>query len=355
MIVRRLAILSAAVLAALVVAGCGQMGYLAQSLNGHMRMMSAAEPVSTLLARPDLDPKLRERLQLSQRLRDYAIAELHLPDNNSYRRYADLHRNAAVWNVIAAPELSLKARTWCYPIMGCVAYRGYFDQAAAEAYARGLREDDEHLEVMVGPVPAYSTLGWSTWLGGDPLLNTFIGYPEGELARMMFHELAHQVAYADDDTTFNESFATAVERIGAARWLNARGSDAAREIYERGNQRRLQFRALTDAYRLKLAAVYDSGLDDDTKRAAKARTMQALREDYAKLKTEAWGGYSGYDDWFARANNASFALLSAYGELVPAFEALFEREGEDWPRFYAEVKRLAKLPKSDRRRQLESH
>ncbi|MDY0747862.1 aminopeptidase [Paucibacter sp. R3-3] len=355
MIGRRLAILLVAGLAAVLVAGCGQVGYLAQSLNGHMRMMSAAEPVSTLLARPDLDPKLRERLQLSQRLRDYAITELHLPDNNSYRRYADLHRGAAVWNVIAAPELSLKAKTWCYPIMGCVAYRGYFDQAAAEAYARGLREDDEHLEVMVGPVPAYSTLGWSTWLGGDPLLNTFIGYPEGELARMMFHELAHQVAYADDDTTFNESFATAVERIGAARWLKARGSEAARETYERGNQRRLQFRALTDAYRVKLAAVYDSAQDDEAKRAAKAHTMQALREDYAKLKAEEWGGYSGYDDWFARANNASFALLSAYGELVPAFEALFEREGEDWPRFYAEVKRLAKLPKAERRSQLESH
>ena len=199
MIVRRLAIL----LAGLLLTGCGQMGYLAQSLGGHMRMMSAAEPVDVLLARPELDPKLRARLLLSQRLRDYAVAELHLPDNNSYRRYADLHRGAAVWNVIAAPELSLKPKTWCYPIMGCVTYRGYFDQAAAEAYARGLRED-EHLEVMVGPVPAYSTLGWSTWLGGDPLLNTFIGYPEGELARMMFHELAHQVAYADDDTTFNE-------------------------------------------------------------------------------------------------------------------------------------------------------
>ena len=146
-----------------------------------------------------------------------------------------------------------------------------------------------------------------------------------------------------------------MERIGAARWLQAQGSEAARETYERGNQRRLQFRALTDAYRLKLAVIYDSEQGDDAKRTAKAVTMQALREDYAKLKNEEWGGYSGYDDWFARANNASFALLSAYGELVPAFEALYEREGQDWPRFYAEVKRLAKLPKAERRRQLGPH
>ncbi|WP_077032797.1 aminopeptidase [Pelomonas sp. KK5] len=333
------------------VGGCAQFSYLGQSVGGHLRLMSAAEPVDKVLSRQDLAPALREQLALSQRIRDFATRELHLPDNNSYRRYADLHRTAAVWNVIAAPELSLKAKTWCYPVMGCVAYRGYFDHEAANAYAQALRQE-EQLEVMVGPVPAYSTLGWSNWFGGDPLLNTFIDYPEGELARMMFHELAHQVAYASDDTTFNESFATAVERIGAERWLSANGSAQAREVYERGNRRRLQFRALTDGYREKLKAVYDAADSDEAKRAAKARTMAALREDYARLKTDEWGGYAGYDGWFARANNASFALLSAYGELVPAFEALFEREGQDWPRFYAEAKRLARLPKAERRREL---
>jgi predicted aminopeptidase len=340
-----------ALLPALVLAGCGQLGYLSQSLGGHMRLISAAQPVDDWLARQDLTPTLRERLLLSQRIRDFSIRELHEPDNSSYRRYADLQRSAAVWNVIAAPELSLKAKTWCFPVMGCVGYRGYFDHAAAERYAQELRLE-EHMEVMVGAVPAYSTLGWSNWLGGDPLLSTFINYPEGELARMMFHELAHQIAYASDDTTFNESFATAVERMGAELWLKTQGSPAARESYEHGNQRRLQFRALADSYRGKLAAVYASAEDDAAKRAAKGRTMQALREDYQQLKSTEWGGYAGYDYWFAHANNASFALLSAYGELVPAFEALFEREGRNWPRFYAEVKRLAALPKPERRIQL---
>ncbi len=348
MIIKRGLILAAA---AVLLSGCGQLGYLSQSVSGHMRLMSAARPVDDWLKDQDLTPALRDRLILSQRIRDFSIADLHEPDNDSYRRYADLHRSAAVWNVIAAPELSLKAKTWCFPIMGCVGYRGYFDHDAAERYGEELRSE-EHLEVMVGPVPAYSTLGWSNLVGGDPLLNTFINYPEGELARMIFHELAHQIAYASDDTTFNESFATAVERLGADLWLNAHGSAAARETYERGNQRRRQFRELTDRYRGKLAAVYAEPVDDASKRAAKALTMQALRDDYAALKSGEWGGYAGYDYWFEHANNASFSLLSAYGELVPDFEALFERQGRDWPRFYAEVKRLAALPKPQRRAQL---
>lgn len=340
-----------ALAALLLLGGCAQLGYLSQSLSGHLRLMSAARPVDEWLADATLKPALRERLLLSQRLRDFAISELHLPDNNSYRRYADLQRGAAVWNVVATPELSLQLKTWCFPVMGCVGYRGYFDHAAAESYARTLREQ-EQLETMVGAVPAYSTLGWSNWIGGDPLLNTFIGYPEGELARLVFHELAHQVAYAADDTPFNESFATAVEQIGVEAWLQAQGSPAVIEQYRRGNLRRTQFRALTGDYRQRLQAVYASNQPDAAKRAAKAAVMQSLREDYDRLKNESWGGESGYDGWFARANNASFALTRAYTELVPAFEAMFIRLGRDWPRFYAEVQRLAALPKVERQQQL---
>lgn len=339
-------------LSALLLAGCGQLGYLRQSVGGHLSLLSAAQPVERWLAGDELTPQLRERLVLSQRMRDFAIAELKLPDNSSYRRYADLKRGAAVYNVIAAPELSLTARTWCFPVMGCVGYRGYFDRAEAEAYAKQL-ERDEHLEVMVGPVPAYSTLGWSNWVGGDPLLNTFIGYPEGELARMIFHELAHQVAYAADDTPFNESFASAVEKLGAEIWLVKHAGPEAIAQYERGNTRRQDFRALTRRYRDLLNAVYKSDRSDDDKRAEKARLMAQMRAEYAELKAGPWGGFAGYDGWFERANNASFALLAAYSDLTPAFEALFEREGRDWQRFYAEAKRLAALPKAERRKALE--
>lgn len=327
--------------------GCATLGYYAQSVGGHVSLMQAAKPVDEWLAEPATPTALRERLQLSQRIRDFAVSELKLPDNRSYRRYADLKRPAAVWNVVAAPELSLQLKTWCFPVVGCVGYRGYFDRAQADALAAALRGDG--WEASVYGVPAYSTLGWTEWLGGDPLLNTFIGWPEGELARLVFHELAHQIAYANDDTTFNESFATAVERLGVERWLAAHATAAAREEYARHEARRQDFRALTTRYRDLLQALYASAQPDDAKRARKAELMAALRRDYAQLKAGRWGGWSGYDGWFERANNASFGVLAAYNELVPAFERLFEREGRDFGRFYAEVRRLAALPKDERR------
>ncbi len=330
--------------------GCTQTAYLSQSVSGHLRLMAAAQPVEQLLAEPNLAGDLRERLLLSQRLRAYSVDSLKLPDNNSYRRYADLGRSAAVWNVVATPELGLTLKTWCFPVMGCVGYRGYFDRAEADAYAETLRA--QGLEVQVYGVPAYSTLGWSNFLGGDPLLNTFIKYPPAELAGMVFHELAHQVAYAADDTQFNESFATAVERRGAEAWLREHASAAERAAYAQRMQRREQFRALTGAYRQRLSELYQKPLDLAAKRAAKAELMQALRQDYARLKAESWGGDAAYDGWFARANNASFALLAAYTDLTPAFDALLTREANDWPRFYAEVKRLAALPKAERRSEL---
>jgi len=348
----RLGLIGAVALAALAVlatSGCSNLAYYAQSVNGHLALVQSAKPVPEWLADPQTPPALKERLALSQRMRDFAVSELKEPDNASYRRYADLKRAAAVWNVVAAPELSLALQTWCFPVVGCVGYRGYYDQAAADALATELRA--KGLEVSVYGVPAYSTLGklpHFDWLA-DPLLNTFIGYPEGELARLIFHELAHQVAFAPGDTVFNESFATAVERIGGAKWLAEHASARAREDFERYDARRQDFRALTARYRDRFNALYASSASDEEKRAGKAALMRELRAEYEAIKTERWGGFSGYDGWFARANNASFGVLAAYNELVPAFERLFEREGRDFPRFYAEVKRLAALPYAERR------
>ena len=328
--------------------GCSTLGYYAQSVNGHLDLVTSARPVGDWLADTQTPETLKQRLALSQRLRDYAVSELGLPDNASYRRYADLKRSAAVWNVIAAPELSLTLQTWCFPVVGCVGYRGYFDRAAAEAFAATLKPAG--LEVNVYGVPAYSTLGRLAFDAlADPLLNTFIHYSEGELARLIFHELSHQVVYASDDTTFNESFAVAVERIGSARWLADPARTAAADDLKQADQRRQDFRALTSSYRDRLAALYQGSDSDATKRDAKAALMAQLRAEYVQLKAERWGGYSGYDPWFARANNASFGVLAAYNELVPAFERVFERQGRDFRRFYAEVRRLAELPKEQRR------
>ncbi len=331
--------------------GCSSVGYYAQSVGGHLKLLGAARPVPDWLADASTPDKLKARLALTQRIRDYAVTALKLPDNASYRRYADLHRSAAVWNVVAAPELSLTLQTWCFPVVGCVAYRGYYHRDEADGYAEPLRA--RGLDVGVYGVPAYSTLGK---LPGayfaDPLLNTFVQYPEGELARLIFHELSHQVAFASGDTVFNESFATAVERVGSARWLAEQGSAAAREEFIAHDARRADFRVLTTAYRDRLSALYASAASDEDKRRSKAELLARLRADHAALKTGAWQGYSGYDGWFAGVNNASFGVLAAYTELVPQFERLLEAQGGDLPRFYAEVQRLAALPMTERRQGL---
>ena len=207
--------------------GCGTLGYYAQAVGGHLDLVVKSRSLPSWIHAEGTEPRLRERLELAQRMRDFAVQELKLPDNSSYRRYADLGRGAAVWNVVATPELSLTLKTWCFPVVGCVGYRGYFDRAGADALATELQA--QKLDVNVYGVPAYSTLGRTNWMGGDPLLNTFIFWGEGELARLIFHELAHQVAYADDDTTFNESFAVAVERLGGQRWLDRFGTPEARQ------------------------------------------------------------------------------------------------------------------------------
>jgi predicted aminopeptidase len=331
-------------------AGCSTIGYYAQSATGHLNLVQAAKPVPQWLADPATPPVLKARLELSQRIRDFAVSELGEPDNASYRRYADLKRSAAVWNVVAAPELSLELKTWCFAVVGCVGYRGYYDRADADAFAAGLAAGPEKLDISVYPVPAYSTLGKlpaADWLA-DPLLNTFIDYPEGELARLIFHELAHQVAFAPGDTLFNESFASTVEKIGAERWLGKPENAAARAAYARAEARRADFRALTSRYRDELVALYRSGAPEAARREGKAALLARMRADHAALKAGAWGGFTGYDRWFAEANNASLGVLASYTSLVPAFERLFEREGKDFPRFYAEVRRLAALPPAER-------
>ncbi len=339
--------------AACLSSGCDTLGYYAQAAGGHVDLMRRSRPVADVIEDPATPAARRERLQLTQRMRDFAVSELQLPDNTSYRRYADLEREAVVWNVVAAPELSLTLKTWCFPVMGCVGYRGYFTRAAADAQAEELRA--QGLEVFVYGVPAYSTLGWSNWLGGDPLLNTFIAWPEAELARLIFHELSHQVAYAADDTTFNESFAVAVERIGGRRWQAAQGGGASADVIaqaELQNQRREEFRAFALRWRGELQAIYTAPLPDDQKRARKAETLARMRAEYDTLKAQRWGGQTTWDGWMGRSNNAALGLMAAYHELVPQFEALFERSGGDFGRFYGNVKALAALPKDERRAKL---
>lgn len=326
--------------------GCAQLSYYAQATQGQLGLVASAKPIDQWLADPNVSDQLKQRLTRTQQIRKFAVQELDLPDNGSYTRYAELNRPYVVWNVIATPELSMKPVQWCFPIAGCVDYRGYYRKEDAQRFAQELR--GQGYEVRVSGVPAYSTLGWFN----DPVLSTFIAYPEAEVARMLFHELAHQVAYAPGDTPFNESFATTVESIGVEQWLDKHGNPDSRERYRQFRQRKRDFIDLLTQHRQRLEEVFATDISDDEKRNQKALVITSLNQAYHQIRDEKWGGYSGYDQWFTEPiTNAHFVLIATYEELVPAFQALHAKSGS-MKKFYANVQAMARQDKARRREQL---
>jgi len=339
--------LLAAALGAFALAGCGA-DYYFQGASGQLDLIARAKPLNEVIGTTS-DARLKERLERARAIRAYASHDLGLPDNGSFTRYTDLGRPFVLWNVFAAPELSLKSREWCFPVAGCVNYRGYFSEAEARAEAAGLKA--QGFDVHVGGVPAYSTLGWFD----DPLLSSFIRYPDLELARLVFHELAHQVAYAKDDSTFNESFAVAVEEAGLARWIASRPPAEAAKLLadrERGERLRVEFRRIVRSGKAALAAAYATDAGVEAKRRAKRDAFEAMRLAYVEAKG-AEPGMAAFDRWFAGdggagPNNASLVSMGLYSDNVPAFRALLAQEDGDLPRFYARVRDLATLPKVER-------
>lgn len=336
----RLHILAIAGLCALL-GGCASLDYYAQAVGGHLDVLRRARPIGEIAADPAADQGLKQRLAVVSRLREFASRELKLPDNGSYASYADLERPYVVWNVFATPELSVRPREWCFVAAGCVGYRGFFSKDEADRFAEELRRKGD--DVYVAGVPAYSTLGWFD----DPVLNTFIAYPETELARLIFHELAHQVAYVADDSVFNESFATAVELEGVSRWLDRNGTAAQRAAFEAEQHGTAAFAALAQNCRERLEEAFASGDSDAAKRAAKARLFAELQQEFARLR--AGGGFSRYDRWFAQqVNNAHLASVATYTRLVPAFRALLAQQQGEMGRFYEAVRELARRPEPER-------
>ncbi|TXG78572.1 MAG: aminopeptidase [Rhodocyclaceae bacterium] len=344
---RRLAGIGIVLAAAALLGACGTPGYYLQAAGGQLEILRLSRPLDDARIDPATPDALRDKLARAAAIRDFASRELGLPDNGSYRKYADIGRPYAVWNVFATDELSIEPREWCFPVAGCVSYRGYFAEADAEAFAAALRAQGN--DVHVAGIAAYSTLGWFD----DPLLNTFMHYPEVELARLIFHELAHQRVYAAGDSEFNESFAMAVEVAGVRRWLAREGNDAQRAAFASAQRRRDDFAALVLKYRDALGAAFKGDADAAHKRAEKGRILGELQTEYRALRDGAWGGYRGYDRWFGQEiNNAVLASIGLYHQRVPAFEALLAAEGDDLPRFYNRVAQLARMPKERRDEEL---
>ncbi len=294
------------------------------------------------MEREDLPIELAEKFARVMEIREFAERELLLPVGKHYSSYVDLEREHVVWNVFAAPEFSVEAVNWCYPIAGCVAYRGYFSEQSALNYAAQLEE--EGFDVYTGGVDAYSTLGWFE----DSLLSTVLNRADYQLAGLIFHELAHQLVYLPGDTTFNESFATAVEREGVRRWLAASNDAATIAAALADYDRQQQFVDLISGFRTRFDVLYQQDVDSEAMRDQKTQLQQALREEYAALKRR-WQGYAGYDTWFSRSlNNAQLSTVASYNDLLPFFGGVFEQSGEDFSSFYEEVERIAKLPDEQR-------
>ena len=307
--------------------------YYLQAAKGQWDLTRKREPIAEVLAAEDTSPELAARLRLVQEARQFSIDELGLPDNKSYRTYADIERDYVVWNVFAAPEFSMEARTWCFPVAGCVSYRGYFSKEDAQRHARRLA--DKGYDVAIGGVAAYSTLGKFD----DPLLSTMMSWDDARLVGVLFHELAHQVLYVKGDSGFNESFATAVEEFGVRRWLETHGKAGDVEKYLQRRQLRQDLMALVAEARDTLQAVYESAVSDDEKREIKSKRLARLAADVAVL-LEASGRDPG--GWLSgELNNARLVSMTLYEGRLSEFRALFGKCEQRIECFYAEARLLA--------------
>ncbi|MGB0721477.1 MAG: aminopeptidase [Gammaproteobacteria bacterium] len=329
--------------------GCSTLGYYGQAASGHLEVMAASRPLGSVIEDPATPTKVRERLRVAADARRFASTDLGLPDNGSYRSYADLGRDAVVWALYAAPEFDVEPHRWCYPFVGCLAYRGFFDLDEARDVAK--RYAARGMDTYIAPVPAYSTLGWFD----DPLLNTMMRWDDTSVAALVFHELAHQVVYVADDTEFNEAFAVTVEREGVRRWLESRGRSAQLHEWRARKAAAAELVRMMLALRADLDALYAGASAHDrgsTPGARKGALIEAVRERFRK-QARTRRELEPFAHWFGPGlNNARLNVFAVYERWVPAFAALLAREEGDMSRFFIAVKRLGRLDQEERARQL---
>ena len=316
--------------------------YILESAQGQLELMSKREPIARVIDSPATPPAVRSQLKAVSAIREFASRDLKLPDNGSYRSYADVGRPYVVWNVVAAPEFSVDPKEWCFPVVGCVAYRGYFVERRARSFAAKLR--GQGLEVSVGGVAAYSTLGHFN----DPILNTMMGWNDVELAAIIFHELTHQMIYVPNDAEFNEALATTMEEEGVRRWLHALGRDKELAGYALQQEHYLEVVELLNRTRTRLRTLYASGIEPNLMRQRRDAAYADLRESYERLKA-AWGGHAPFETWFDEdINNAYLASVATYFDCVPGFKRELASVGGNLDAFYRRVRELAKLDQKRR-------
>jgi predicted aminopeptidase len=322
--------------------------YVMQAANGELGVLRARKPIDAVIADPRSSDTLKATLKEVEAAREFASRELKLPDNKSYRSYANINRPFVVWNVVATPEFSVHPKQWCFPIAGCVAYRGYFSEKKARSFAKGLK--DRGFDVTLDGVPAYSTLGKFA----DPVLSTMLPYGPDELAATIFHELAHQLLYVKNDTQFNEAFATTVENTGLERWLAFNGHADRFQRYRKDSTRERQYVELFAHARAQLAKLYASGESPGEMREKKAQSFADLANEIRALeKRQGLQRQTLYDQWIKEGlNNARLASEANYYDCVPGFERLLAEQGNDLSRFYAAAKVLARLPIAERHARL---
>lgn len=327
--------------------GCSTVSYYGQAIDGHFDLLDQRQPIPTLLVDSQTPEPLRQRLQTALTIRRFATDELGLPDNGSYRYYADIKRDFVVWNVVATAPLSLEPRQWCFLLIGCLQYRGYYSEANARAFASSQATSGD--DVFVGGATAYSTLGWFD----DPVLSTMLRHSDGRLAQIIFHELAHQQLFIKNDTQFNEAFADSVGITGARRWLAAQRDARETAAFDQQLAHENQLIEMIMTTRRKLARVYASSRSEQAKHRRKQQIFTDLRRQYQHLRQTDWAGYPLYDPWFANdLNNAKLAAVVTYRALVPEFMRLQTALDGNLPRFYATVAALADCTPAERRQWL---
>ena len=326
-----------------VLSSCSSIYYYGQSIAGQIEIFNASKPITTLIRNDQLSESEKSKLQMALTIREFASTELQLPDNNSYRKYADLGRNYVVWNVIATPEFSLTPLQSCFLIVGCLSYKGFFSKKDAIEFGDSLKQ--KGYDIHIAGVTAYSTLGWFD----DPVLNSMIRRNNRSLARVIFHELAHQLIYFENDTEFNEAFAETVAIVGVEKWLKSINEPHTLTEFQAELERENQFASLVSNYKEKLNLLYQNQTDPEYLRKEKELLINQMKKDYQTIQT-GWKDHDDYGDWFnSEINNAKLAIVLTYKDLIPDFVRVLDNQGSNLGDFYQYISSLEKCSLPERR------